>query len=242
MSFVTSGGYDVARPSTAPTLATGASGAMGVGLYSYKVTFVTAFGETDPSVASSNFATATGGILVSAIALSADNNVFQRKLYRTTSGGSSWALVTTLTDNITTTYSDIIADGSLTTAAPTFNTASSRAIERGYCAHSTPGIYLAATGITATAAGGQTNAAQLASEYNFVTVVASAADSVKLPALTANLIGMKVVVRNNGANATNIFPFLGQFINALAVNTASSLAASTTISFVAVSATTWLQY
>jgi len=45
-----------------------------------------------------------------------------RKLFRTTAGGSSYALAATISDNTTTLYTDTLADGSLGAAAPASNT------------------------------------------------------------------------------------------------------------------------
>lgn len=49
------------------------------------------------------------------------SNCTARKIYRTTAGGSSLKLVTTINDNTTLTYQDNIADGSLGTAIPSTN-------------------------------------------------------------------------------------------------------------------------
>ena len=75
----------------APTVAVGtASGSLDTSaVYGYKVTFVTAFGETDPSAAGSQTTTSTGSLNVT-FAVGTDNNVVQRKLYRTVGGGSSY--------------------------------------------------------------------------------------------------------------------------------------------------------
>lgn len=60
-------GYDIANPTTAPTIVAGTA----VGLldlaanYSYKVTYVTAFGESAPSAASNVVQTTTGSINLS---------------------------------------------------------------------------------------------------------------------------------------------------------------------------------
>jgi hypothetical protein len=59
-------------------------------------------------------------------------------------------------------------------------------------------------GITAFATGGATNATQLFTVINRVTVVANANDSVKLP---ASIPGMSVTVDNDGSNSLNVYPF-----------------------------------
>lgn len=61
------------------------------------------------------------------------------------------------------------------------------------------------TGITAHANGGQANATQLSAAVNVIATVASGADSVKLPAITADDVGLEVEVINDGANAAQVF-------------------------------------
>lgn len=57
-------------------------------------------------------------------------------------------------------------------------------------------------GIVATAGGGQGAAFQLTSEFNRITTVATAADSVKLPASVA---GLDIVIINHGTNPCQVF-------------------------------------
>lgn len=78
--------------------------------------------------------------------------------------------------------------------------------------------------ITARAGGGQALGTALVSAINRVTTVATAADSVRLPAARA---GMRIVVINAAAaNAMNVFPATGETINALSANTALSVVAN----------------
>lgn len=91
--------------------------------------------------------------------------------------------------------------------------------------------------ITAFAGGGQGSAVQLTSVVNRVTTVGTAADSVKLPAAVP---GLEVTVINAAAaNAMNVFPATGEVINALAANTAISVAANKAISFFCAVAGVW---
>lgn len=91
--------------------------------------------------------------------------------------------------------------------------------------------------ITAFAGGGQASARLLTRTINRITTVATAADSVKLPVAVP---GMQVTVINAAAaNAMNVFPATGGFINALAVNTALSVAANKAIVFVCPVAGRW---
>lgn len=70
--------------------------------------------------------------------------------------------------------------------------------------------------ITARASGGQTNATALTATFNNVTVVATAADSVKLPLAVA---GLWVAVRNSAANSLQVFGDGTDTINAVATAT-----------------------
>ena len=91
--------------------------------------------------------------------------------------------------------------------------------------------------ITAYAGGGQTNAVALTSAINRVTTVASAADSVKLPAATP---GASVFVVNAAAtNSMNVFPQTGEIINALSANASFAVAANKTAIFICAVTGTW---
>lgn len=111
----------------APTVALAGAGAGGLsaGAYRYRVTFVTADGETDGGDISDTVTVATPGsdgqVAVTAIP-TGGAAVTARRLYRTTAGGSSFLRLTTLADNTTTSYTDTVADGALGVAVPTQNT------------------------------------------------------------------------------------------------------------------------
>jgi hypothetical protein len=98
------------------------------------------------------------------------------------------------------------------------------------------GFGAAATGITAFAGGGQGSATALTAGYNEVTTVATAGDSVKLPTAAASTV---VIVKNEGAAAMNVFPFLGDTINDGSANAAYAVPAGATVTFVALNATNW---
>jgi|SRR5690349_6482308 len=86
-----------------------------------------------------------------------------------------------------------------------------------------------ANALTAHAGGGQGSALQLYAGINRVTTVATAADSVKLPAAKA---GMQYVVINAAAaNSMNVYPATGEAINALSANAAFAMAANKTAIF-----------
>ena len=93
------------------------------GAYRYKVTFVTADGETEPGPASASVTVTSDGMTVSGIPVSPVRTVTSRKLYRTIASGAAYLLLATISDNTTTTYTDDIADGSLGAAAPTVGSA-----------------------------------------------------------------------------------------------------------------------
>jgi hypothetical protein len=85
-------------------------------------------------------------------------------------------------------------------------------------------------GIVAHAGGGQGAAVPLASMQNFIATVATAGDSVILPPAKA---GMQIEVINKSATAggPNVFPAVGETINALAANTAIAVPAQTIMLF-----------
>lgn len=116
----------------APGAATAALAGLGAGnvnsgTHSYKVTFVTAGGETDAGAVSGTVTTTAGDGQVSLSAIPTGSTfVTSRKVYRTAAGNAvtgPWLLLATIADNTTTTYADNIADASLTTAIPSVNTA-----------------------------------------------------------------------------------------------------------------------
>ncbi len=115
---------DIGRGYTAPGAPTVATGAAGVlnGTYSYKITFVTAAGETEGGTTSSNVSPSSQHVTVSSIPIGA-SGVTARKIYRTTAGGAQHKLLATINDNSTTSYDDNAGDGSLGANVPTATTA-----------------------------------------------------------------------------------------------------------------------
>jgi hypothetical protein len=98
-----------------------------------------------------------------------------------------------------------------------------------------------ANNITAFASGGQASATQLTAVVNRVVTVATAADSVKLPATTNVAAGqcIEITVTNAAANSLNVFPATGDAINALGANAAFAVAAGKTATFFCVNAGVW---
>ncbi len=83
-------------------------------------------------------------------------------------------------------------------------------------------------GIQATAGGGQGGAFALGTCINRVTTVATAGDSVRLPASAG---GLQITVSNAGAASLNVFPAVGDAINGQAANAAVAVPAGKTSSF-----------
>jgi hypothetical protein len=241
MTSVTNLGFDLPDPVSAPTAAAGSgTGSLTpAATYGYKVTYVSLYGETSPSSAVTIVAPSTGVVNLSSIPVSPQTNTNSRKLYRTVANGSTYLLLATIADNITTVYVDGVADGALGAAAPTFNTGASKQSLAGYTKLVNPGLYSVDNGITATAGGLQATAYQLSKELNWVSTVATTNDSIKLPAATSGLIGEKLTIRNNGANTLRIYPFSGQTINGGAADSPVTLAAATSTNLAVNTATNW---
>lgn len=111
----------------APTAANGAAGTnlLEAGVYRWKITFVTADGETEAGTASSPLTVDPATELppaLSAIPLGSAA-VTARNVYRTEVGGSVYKLSGEIADNTTTVYTDNVADASLGATAPAINDA-----------------------------------------------------------------------------------------------------------------------
>lgn len=101
------------------------AGSVTAGAHRYLATFVTADGETSAgdisAIVTVADASTNGKVELTAIPLGG-SAVTQRKIYRTAAGGSTYLLLTTLSNNTVTVYTDNIADGSLGAEVPTTNT------------------------------------------------------------------------------------------------------------------------
>jgi len=101
-------------PSVAPTIAAGGGTGL-TGTYKACVTFVTAEGqESNPSPVSSPVTLNNQNILWSNIPVGGAR-IVKRNLYRTKAGGADFYHVTAISDNVTATYTDSIADTALVT-------------------------------------------------------------------------------------------------------------------------------
>jgi len=235
-------GFTITPPSTLTAAAGTVSGSMGASaVYGYKVTYVTNFGEGLPGAAASASTNTTRSMNLTAIPVSANGNVLRRNIYRTAAGGSTYLFLTTIFDNTTTVFVDTIADGSLGSAAPIIGAASSRQNVFGHLRLTLPSIVSVETAITAGAGGTSLAAFQLRNEANFISIVTTANDSVKLPGITSDLIGMKCVVKNLAANTARIYPFDGQQIDAGGADVPVTIATTVTRSFIADTASNWRQ-
>lgn len=118
---------------TAALISPAAAGNVEDGAHRYRVTFVTADGETEGGTVSAAVTvadkTVNGKISLTAIPVGGAL-VTSRRLYRTAAGGTEYLLLATIADNATTTYTDNIADASLGAGAPTTNTTSDPLLSR----------------------------------------------------------------------------------------------------------------
>jgi len=96
------------------------SAAVGVltGAYSYVVTFVTALGETEGGYASQTVNPAAKQVSLTDIPVWWGNTVTSRKVYRTAAGGLQYKLLTTIANNLATTFTDNVADVALGADVP----------------------------------------------------------------------------------------------------------------------------
>ena len=112
---VTQWGIDA--PLTNPTAAVGAAGVLS-GDYQYKITFTnTATGtrsNSNPVAASVTLSSDKADL--SSIPVSSDSQVDAREIWRTVSGGTSFFLVATILDNVTTVFTDNAPDAALSGA------------------------------------------------------------------------------------------------------------------------------
>lgn len=112
--------FGIVEPSTAPTLTGGAAGSHN-GTYEGRVTYYnSATGhESSAGPTSSTVTVANKKIDWSAIPVSSDAQVTSRKLYiRNTATQANFYFVTTIADNVTTTYTSDLLDSSLTVVGP----------------------------------------------------------------------------------------------------------------------------
>ncbi len=92
-------------------------------------------------------------------------------------------------------------------------------------------------GVTAVAGGGQSAVSNITATVTRVTTVATAGDSLTLPKAAPGL--RYKVINKAAANSMNVFPFLGDAINALGANAAFALAATKSVEFISCASGVW---
>lgn len=111
----------VVAPAAQPTGAVGAGGSL-TGDYKLVYTFVNDQGhESNPSPASATVTATADKIDWATIAVGATGTA-SRRLYRTTASGATYLFLTTIADNVTTTYTDDVADAALGAEVDSDNT------------------------------------------------------------------------------------------------------------------------
>ena len=124
----------VEEPQTAPSGVGGDAGVLS-GTYTYMCTFVTADGETEGRVQSSDVVVVSKKINLSSIPVSSDSRVIARRIYRKPASASAdvvpLQLLVEIADNTTTTYIDNIADASLGVLVNRINTTGGQIIHNG---------------------------------------------------------------------------------------------------------------
>ena len=97
-------------------------------------------------------------------------------------------------------------------------------------------VFSVANALTAHAGGGQTLATAITASTNRFTVVASVADSALLPTAT---VGASLTVINAASNSLNVFPAVGEQINAAGINGAYAVAAAKVVEFFCANTGQW---
>jgi hypothetical protein len=92
------------------------------------------------------------------------------------------------------------------------------------------------TAATVTAGTNAQGQGALTNDYNVITTAASNPSGVTLPTAT---IGRRIVIVNKGANAVNVYPATGGYIDALAVNTSIQIAINGVMEFNASTTSQW---
>ena len=90
-------------------------------------------------------------------------------------------------------------------------------------------------GIVAFAGGGKASATQLAAAVNRLSTVATGADSVKLPGVSAADVGIEVEIINDGAASAQVFGSGSDTIDAVATATGVALANATRCKYTLIS-------
>jgi uncharacterized phage protein gp47/JayE len=111
---------DPGNPTAVSAAAAGVAGNLN-GTYEYRVTFLTAAGETLVGDISAPVQPTNQQVNLTVIPIGGPGTT-GRKIYRRKDGIDPFKLVTTINDNVITTYTDNVAEGSLTTPPPDIDT------------------------------------------------------------------------------------------------------------------------
>jgi hypothetical protein len=235
-------GFDVATPSGSLTIAASSqSGALIASTnYTYYITYVSGYGETNSGFTGSGTATSSGSLLVSGIPVPSaalNGNIAGKRIYRAAGGATTYKLVTTIAPSATS-YIDITAEASLGTATlPLTNTAHSIQTASGFVAFSQPHI----VSVSAAVSGGADAQATAVLLTKQLTEVTSGA-AVRLPLIDAAHVGQHLIVLNRSGGSINVYPATGQNINRGTANAAVAMADGASLNFVAITATIWRSY
>lgn len=242
LSIASHTGYNISIPNSAPGLAVGTTSGelIASALYGYAVSNSTPYGET-PAGPSATITTDSNGSVILTLPVEPNNQVNGRKIYRTTANGSTYYLLDAIHDNYTTDYIDIKSDDQLVVEPPNINSANSIQIFDGWCMFTKPITHSIEKNITAGVGGTSAAAYQLNADYNWISTVASANDSVKMPGLLPLFVGVRIKIRNNGANVLRVYPFDGQSINGLSADTPITLSVGASTELVSDGSTDWSQ-
>lgn len=205
MTEVTLAGFDIFTPIQSLTAFPGTLiGSISPGTYSYKITYLTNFGETDGSPESPSITLISQtAIELTNIAVSNQSQVTHKNVYRKEASGSDFKLLVTLENNVTA-YIDIINNGNLGAVIPIHNTASSIGVCRGRVIFSEPvtlslGVVTAEGTTLDTAANITTQIARVLVPFNLAGVL--------LPFIDVAQIGTVVAVYNlDTTNNLSIYP------------------------------------
>jgi len=132
--------YQALSVPVAPLVAVNAIAGVLNGNYKYAVSFVTGYansqgtiitqGNTSGGVASAIVSPASQQVNISSIPIGSEG-VVARYIYRTKAGGNTFYFLQQLADNVTTSWTDNVADSSLTTVMPDTNSTGTRLIADG---------------------------------------------------------------------------------------------------------------
>lgn len=122
-NYVTKAPVMVDRPAALTAANANVTGAV-TGTYNYKVAFTTAAGTTEGGVTSNSIALSSSSMSLTNIPVSVVNEVTARQIYRNKAGDlTTFYLLTTISDNTTTIYTDNTIDSALGAVMPSISVA-----------------------------------------------------------------------------------------------------------------------